>query len=77
RELRLHIFPGFTDPAKETLVHYAWTGNVREQKNEVERSVYRHCSSEHPLDEIVIDPFQRHCAEPPTHALPAASATPD
>ncbi|EHF8991631.1 phage shock protein operon transcriptional activator, partial [Salmonella enterica subsp. enterica serovar Stanley] len=47
-----------------------------ELKNVVERSVYRHGSSEHPLDEIVIDPFQRHPAEPPTPALPAASATP-
>lgn len=77
RELRLPLFPGFTDRAKETLLHYAWPGNVRELKNVVERSVYRHGSSEHPLDEIVIDPFQRHPAEPPTPALPAASATPD
>ncbi|EBT7204475.1 phage shock protein operon transcriptional activator, partial [Salmonella enterica] len=59
RELRLPLFPGFTDRAKETLLHYAWPGNVRELKNVVERSVYRHGSSEHPLDEIVIDPFQR------------------
>ncbi|EHH9729952.1 phage shock protein operon transcriptional activator, partial [Salmonella enterica] len=73
RELRLPLFPGFTDRAKETLLHYAWPGNVRELKNVVERSVYRHGSSEHPLDEIVIDPFQRHPAEPPTPALPSAS----
>ncbi|EBQ0578073.1 phage shock protein operon transcriptional activator, partial [Salmonella enterica subsp. enterica] len=71
------LFPGFTDRAKETLLHYAWPGNVRELKNVVERSVYRHGSSEHPLDEIVIDPFQRHSAEPPAPALPSASATPD
>ncbi|ECC9426149.1 phage shock protein operon transcriptional activator, partial [Salmonella enterica subsp. diarizonae] len=74
RELRLPLFPGFTDRAKETLLHYAWPGNVRELKNVVERSVYRHGSSEHPLDEIVIDPFQRHPDEPPAPAQPTASA---
>ncbi|SQI24733.1 transcriptional regulator [Salmonella enterica subsp. arizonae] len=76
RELGLPLFPGFTDRAKETLLHYAWPGNVRELKNVVERSVYRHGSSEHPLDDIVIDPFQRHPDEPPVPAPPAPSATP-
>ncbi len=73
RELRLPLFPGFTDRAKETLLHYARPGNVRELKNVVERSVYRHGSSEHPLDEIVIDPFQRHPPNrprPPCHRHP-------
>lgn len=32
RELRLPLFPGFTDRAKETLLHYARPGNVRELK---------------------------------------------
>ena len=30
----------------------------------VERSVYRHGTSEAPLDEIVIDPFKRHVPTP-------------
>ncbi|HCI40159.1 MAG TPA: phage shock protein operon transcriptional activator, partial [Salmonella bongori] len=54
--------------------HYAWPGNIRELKNVVERSVYRHSSSEHPLDEIIIDPFQRHPAEPPV-PVPSTPAT--
>ncbi|MDU4434270.1 MAG: phage shock protein operon transcriptional activator [Pluralibacter gergoviae] len=59
RELGLPLFPGFTEAARETLLGYAWPGNIRELKNVVERSVYRHGSSEAPLDDIVIDPFRR------------------
>ncbi|AXF58930.1 MULTISPECIES: phage shock protein operon transcriptional activator [unclassified Leclercia] len=59
RELGLPLFPGFSQHARETLLDYRWPGNVRELKNVVERSVYRHGSSETELDEIVIDPFQR------------------
>lgn len=59
RELKLPLFPGFTERARDTLLNYRWPGNIRELKNVVERSVYRHGSSEIPLDEIVIDPFHR------------------
>lgn len=59
RELKLPLFPGFTERARDTLLNYRWPGNIRELKNVVERSVYRHDSSEIPLDEIVIDPFHR------------------
>ncbi len=59
RELGLPLFPGFSDYAKETLLAYHWPGNIRELKNVVERSVYRHGSSETELDNIIIDPFQR------------------
>ena len=59
RELGLPLFPGFTEAARETLLGYAWPGNIRELKNVVERSVYRHGSSEAPLDDIVIAPFRR------------------
>ncbi|MEH0833795.1 phage shock protein operon transcriptional activator [Pectobacterium cacticida] len=59
RELHLPLFPGFTPAACDTLLHYPWPGNIRELKNVVERSVYRHGNSELPLDAIIIDPFRR------------------
>ena len=75
RELGLALFPGFTPDAEQRLLDYAWPGNVRELKNVVERSVYRHASSEEPLDNIIINPFQRTVALPPQEetrdALPA------
>lgn len=64
REIGLPLFPGFTDEAKETLLYYRWPGNIRELKNVVERSVYRHGTSDYPLNEIVIDPFRRHASPP-------------
>lgn len=68
RELGLPLFPGFTERARETLLHYRWPGNIRELKNVVERSVYRHSSIDEPLDDIIIDPFRR---QPSVHAEPA------
>jgi len=72
RELRLPLFPGFTERARETLMDYRWPGNIRELKNVVERSVYRHGTSEVPLDEIIIDPFHR---APPPPSAPAEAST--
>lgn len=60
REIKLLLFPGFSERARDTLMQYSWPGNIRELKNVVERSVYRHGSSETALDDIVIDPFKRH-----------------
>ncbi|ROU17215.1 phage shock protein operon transcriptional activator [Kluyvera ascorbata] len=68
RELGLPLFPGFTERARETLLHYRWPGNIRELKNVVERSVYRHSSIEEPLDDIIIDPFHRSSAVAPPAA---------
>lgn len=68
RELGLALFPGFTPGAEQRLLGYDWPGNVRELKNVVERSVYRHASSEEPLDNIILNPFQR--AEPAVTAEP-------
>ncbi|WP_449576412.1 phage shock protein operon transcriptional activator [Lelliottia nimipressuralis] len=71
RELGMPLFPGFSDYARETLLDYRWPGNIRELKNVVERSVYRHASSETELDNIIIDPFYRAAptkTEPTPHA---------
>ena len=61
---------GFSDYARETLLAYRWPGNIRELKNVVERSVYRHGSSETELDNIIIDPFQRNA---PSLPMPSSS----
>lgn len=74
RELHLPLFPGFTDNAQHTLLNYRWPGNIRELKNVVERSVYRHGSSETPLDRIILDPFRRENRDEP--ANDSASPTP-
>jgi len=67
RELKLPLFPGFTDHARDVLMGYSWPGNIRELKNVVERSVYRHGSIDTPLDDIILDPFNRDITpQPPT-----------
>ncbi|MGL5700483.1 MAG: phage shock protein operon transcriptional activator [Kluyvera sp.] len=77
RELKLPLFPGFTDRARDTLLNYRWPGNIRELKNVVERSMYRHGSSDIPLDDIIIDPFYRQPAvAPEPSASVAAPALP-
>ncbi|WP_426767925.1 phage shock protein operon transcriptional activator [Erwinia aphidicola] len=75
RELGLALFPGFSPAAEQRLLDYGWPGNVRELKNVVERSVYRHASIEEPLDNIILNPFERTAPipleEPAADALPA------
>lgn len=73
REIRLPLFPGFTERARETLMTYAWPGNIRELKNVVERSVYRHGTSDAPLDEIILDPFKREESRLPSQTDAPAS----
>lgn len=68
RELQLPLFPGFSEEARETLLGYDWPGNIRELKNVVERSVYRHGNSDEPVSRIILDPFAR-----PQAAKPAVS----
>lgn len=58
RELGHPLFPGFTRKAELQLTNYYWPGNIRELKNVVERSVYRHGSIKKPLDNIIINPFK-------------------
>ncbi len=65
RELGLPLFSGFSAQATATLLTYSWPGNVRELKNVVERSIYRHNSSDHPLDNIVLNPFEQVYQQPP------------
>ncbi|WP_312979000.1 phage shock protein operon transcriptional activator [Atlantibacter sp.] len=62
RELGWLLFPGFTPDAEQTLLEYGWPGNIRELKNVVERSIYRHGSSDTPVDTIILDPFSRPMA---------------
>jgi psp operon transcriptional activator len=58
QEMKLPVFPGFTQRAQRTLETYGWPGNVRELKNVVERAVYRSASGDQPIDRIVLDPFE-------------------
>ncbi|WP_165767815.1 phage shock protein operon transcriptional activator [Cronobacter sakazakii] len=75
RELGLPLFPGFTERAREILLGYRWPGNIRELKNVVERSVYRHASSDEPVDNIILDPFHREPAEIAPVTTPNASTS--
>ena len=54
------------------MLNYRWPGNIRELKNVVERSVYRHGTSDYPLDDIIIDPFKRR---PPEDAIAVSETT--
>ncbi|WP_299004698.1 phage shock protein operon transcriptional activator [uncultured Shewanella sp.] len=57
KQLEQSLFTGFSSRALKQLMDYAWPGNIRELKNVVERSVYRHGDSPDAIDNIVIDPF--------------------
>lgn len=58
RELEFELFSGFTEKVKKTMFSYGWPGNIRELKNVVERSVYRHNNPHLAVNELVIDPFE-------------------
>ncbi|MCH1923425.1 phage shock protein operon transcriptional activator [Shewanella sp. C32] len=57
RQLHLELFPGFSRMAQQMLQDYPWPGNIRELKNAVERSVYRHGNDDEQIDHIILDPF--------------------
>ncbi|MEJ2762489.1 phage shock protein operon transcriptional activator [Photobacterium sp. MCCC 1A19761] len=58
RELGFGYFAGFSHEARAALLDYHWPGNIRELKNVVERSVFRHSQEDEPVDDIIIDPFR-------------------
>ena len=58
-ELERPFFSGFSAAALEQLNTYDWPGNIRELKNVIERSIYRHEEPEELIDNIVISPFQK------------------
>jgi len=57
RQLKLELFSGFSANAIEQLMSHDWPGNIRELKNVVERSVYRNCGENRPIEHIILDPF--------------------
>lgn len=56
-ELGWELFPGFAPSAMDQLQTYDWPGNVRELKNAVERSLHRWGDPDHPVADLVVDPF--------------------
>jgi psp operon transcriptional activator PspF len=58
KELGRELFTGFSSNACKQLNSYHWPGNIRELKNTVERSVYRHNSDTEALDSLSLDPFE-------------------
>ena len=56
-ELKLELFEGFSETARDLLMDYPWPGNVRELKNVVERAVYSSMGSDSQVRDINFDPF--------------------
>ena len=56
-ELKWSYFPGFSSRATSALLRNKWSGNVRELKNAVERTVYRWPNPEQPITNLALDPF--------------------
>ncbi|PSV47991.1 phage shock protein operon transcriptional activator [Photobacterium sp. GB-36] len=72
RELGYSYFAGFSQHAKQQLLDYQWPGNIRELKNVVERSVFRHSNEGEAIDEIYTDPFAtawQSCDPAPSQSL--------
>jgi len=82
QEMKLAVFPGFTQRAQRILETHDWPGNVRELKNVVERAVYRAADSDQPIDRIILDPFEsafrprNSPLSPGIQAAPAKTAAP-
>ena len=50
-------FPGFSESVIEMLLEHTWPGNVRELKNVIERAVYYSENEFHPIEGVLLDPF--------------------
>ncbi|NMR25185.1 phage shock protein operon transcriptional activator [Pseudoalteromonas sp. NEC-BIFX-2020_015] len=77
RDLEWQLFSGFTRSAVDVLQSYEWPGNIRELKNVVERSLYRHGNEHIPIHQIILDPFEskfrpKHRIKAPVKTLEAA-----
>jgi len=68
-ELGWEEWPGFSEHISRTLEEHPWPGNVRELRNVVERAVYRWDNWDHPIGEVILDPF-----DSPWKPLPVAGA---
>ncbi|MED5524086.1 phage shock protein operon transcriptional activator [Gallaecimonas pentaromativorans] len=78
RQLDQPLFSGFTKKAQQLLLDHHWPGNIRELKNVVERSVYRHNNPDLPVHQIILDPFEspwrpKHQVRTQDRAVQAAS----
>lgn len=67
-ELGRPLFAGFTRKAAEQLLRHAWPGNIRELRNVIERSIYRHQPIDQPLEELRFDPFDSPWRQRPSPA---------
>ncbi len=56
-ELGWEEWPGFADHIAAAMEEHPWPGNVRELRNVVERAIYRWDNWDHPIGEVVFDPF--------------------
>lgn len=77
KELKWEFFPGFSTPAKKSLLNHPWPGNVRELKNVTERSVFRHQDQRQLVTHISLDPFDSpfiQYLEKPKTTLPDQAA---
>lgn len=72
RELSFDYFVGFSPKAEQALLDYQWPGNVRELKNVIERAVYQHGQQEHPIHDLIFDPFATQWQPEPEEVIEAA-----
>ncbi|NLJ92695.1 MAG: phage shock protein operon transcriptional activator [Aeromonadales bacterium] len=56
-ELGWPVFSGFSSAVRQQLLAHSWPGNIRELKNTIERSVYRHGQPGLQVDQLFLDPF--------------------